>query len=124
MIPPGLLKLKGKRVRQGTDTRLFYRSPPETVQMRPKCPKQYSVPDLSHPVKVVLQIVQCGEGGKQNLAGLEKVPEIGAGVGSAGVALAVGIHRRGIVAVTRLLDDHPAFGSKQAAIAGIAGGQI
>jgi len=42
--------------------------------MCPKCPKQYSVPDLTHPVKVVLQIVQGRQGRKQNLAGLEQVP--------------------------------------------------
>ena len=41
-----------------------------------KCPKQYSVPDLTHPVKVVLQIVKRGKRREQNFAGLEQVPKV------------------------------------------------
>jgi len=44
-------------------------------------------------------------------------------VGPAGIALAVGVGRSRIVAITRLLDDHAPFGCKQAAVSGISGGK-
>ena len=77
-------------------------------KIAPKSPKQYSLPHLAHYVKVVLQIVDGGERGEQHFAGLEQVAEVGARVGAAGDALAVGVERAGIAAIAGLLNNHAA----------------
>ena len=48
----------------GDQVSLFYRCAADTVQKFPKSPKQYRLPDLSHQVKVVGQIMQSGERGE------------------------------------------------------------
>src|SRR5260370_38194061 len=62
----------------------FYLDAADAVQISAKSPKQYSLPDLAHSVKVVLQIVQGGDRRKQDFAGLEQVPEEAARIGAAG----------------------------------------
>src|SRR5712692_3736030 len=104
-------------------TSSFYRHRTDGVHISRKFPKQYSLPDFTHPVKVVFQIVQGGEGGKQDLAGLEEVAEISPGVGPASVTIALGIRRLGVVAIAGLLDQDAAGAREEATVSGVARGQ-
>src|SRR6266481_3463376 len=95
--------LKGLQLLIRDKPRSFYRCAADAVQKILKSPKQYRLPDLSHSVKVVSQVMQGGERGKQNFAGLEQVTQVCARIGAASVAAAVRVYRRGIVAIARLL---------------------
>src|SRR5215218_4752666 len=92
---------------------------PETF----KPPKRYSVPNPPHGVKVKVEVMQRVKGRRRNLAGEEKMAEIGAGKCATGVARTVLIDRPLVVAIAGILDVDAAAGREQLAVPRIAGGQ-
>src|SRR5580765_184102 len=94
-----------------------------TLQVILKLVRNNSVPNLTHDVKVSLQVVSGSEYRIQNLARLEQVPKVCSGVVSTSIALASGVDGLFVVAVTGMLDHHPALTCKKIAIAGISGWQ-
>src|SRR6186713_2505472 len=85
-------------------------------ELLPEClegSKRYSVPDPLHGVKVKGQIMQRVKGARHRLAGHVKVPEVGAAVMRASVAVAARIDRSGIVDILGVADIDPALAGEQ-----------
>jgi hypothetical protein len=56
---------------------IFHRGVASRYQKIRELPKQYSLPDLTHLVKVVVEVMDGGQGGIENFTGMEQVAEIG-----------------------------------------------
>ena len=70
-----------------------------------------------------MQVVDGGQSAAQDFPGLEKVPDIGAGVPGTSRAAAFGIDGAGVLGEFTVLDDQPAIPGQHRAGAGHAGRQ-
>src|ERR1017187_6451894 len=91
-----------------------------TPQVSWKCTRSYSVPDLTHDVKVPLNVVPRGQYRKQDLASLEEMAKVRPGIRAAGIAGAVGVERAPIVFIPGVLNDDAALRGKQISVARVA----
>jgi hypothetical protein len=71
-------------------------------------PNQYSLPHPPHYVKVPLEIMQRGQGGKRHLTCQEQMAKIGPRKAAARVAAAGFVDGFRVVLILRLLDEDPA----------------
>src|SRR5580765_5952770 len=88
---------------------------PETFEP----PKRYSVPNLSERVKVKVQVMQRVKGRCVDLAGPEKVPEVGPRKSPASVAMTRGIGRPIVLRVLRILNIDRPLAREQLSIPGV-----
>src|SRR5690606_39065610 len=77
------------------------------------------VSDVAHQGLVIKKIMYRVEAGRQNLAALVQVPQIGAAVVPAGIAAAVRVQRSRVVSVARIADTHEPFARIQEPGAGV-----
>src|ERR1017187_6237930 len=101
----------------------FRRGRARAPQVISKRQRYYSVPDLTHDVKVSANVVPRRQRSKQDLPGKEQVAKVGPGVPGTSIAIAALVQGPRVVLIARVLDDHPALGGEQAAVAGVARGQ-
>jgi len=83
----------------------------------------YSVSDLAHDVKVPANVVPGRQRRKQDLPRQEQMAQVRSGVSGTSIAIAALVDWPLVILVARVLDDHPALGGEQAAVAGVARGQ-
>src|SRR5580765_6561001 len=94
-----------------------------TLQVILKLVRNNSVPNLTHDVKVSLQVVSGSEYRIQNLARLEQVPKVCSGVVSTSIALAPWVDGTLVVAISGVFDHHPPLACEEVPITCISRGQ-
>src|SRR5271157_479009 len=88
-----------------------------------KLSKRDSLSNLTHCVKVKVDVVVGGQDGGGDLSGGEEMPQVSAGVAATHAARAIGVHGPLIRDVARVLDVHAAFAGVEAGVARGARGQ-